>query len=233
MEAFPSIHLHLWEKVGGTHTDVGEGTLLQCIYYFIPYSDLGDRGVFQRLTRSYFDCSQLSPAFAHCPYSNVVRWWTPCPGISIVSLNWSQLWKLTGSSRHFLHRANRPCHRLVTQETRWCHNSKSRFNTLRPRQNGRHFADDIFKCVFLNENASIVIKISLNFVPKGPIYNIPALVQIMAWRRSGDKPLSEPVMVSLPTHICVTLLRWVNGAVWHQKAYEVIDNQRNLDISKI
>ena len=101
MEAFPSIHLHLWEKVGGTHTDVGEGTLLQCIYYFIPYSDLGDRGVFQRLTRSYFDCSQLSPAFANCPYSNVVRWWTPCPGISIVSLNWSQLWKLTGSSRHF------------------------------------------------------------------------------------------------------------------------------------
>ena len=62
----------------------------------------------------------------------------------------------------------------------------------------------IFKCIFLNENAWISIKVSLTFVPKGPINNIPALVQIMAWRRSGDKPLSEPVMVSLPTHKCVT-----------------------------
>ena len=84
-----------------------------------------------------------------------------------------------------------------------------KFNTLRPRQNGRHFADDTFKCIFLNENARIFIKISLKFVPKGPINNIPALVQIMAWRRSGDKPLSEPMMVSLLTHICVTRPQWV------------------------
>ena len=77
-------------------------------------------------------------------------------------------------------------------------------NTLRPRQKGRHFADDIFTCVFLNENVWIPIKISSKFVPKGPINNIPALVQIMAWRRSGDKPLSESMMVSIPTHICVT-----------------------------
>ena len=47
-------------------------------------------------------------------------------------------------------------------------------NTLRPRQNGRHFADDIFKCIFLNEGVWISIKISLKFVPKGPIDNIPA-----------------------------------------------------------
>ena len=79
-------------------------------------------------------------------------------------------------------------------------------NTLRPRQNGRHFADDTFKRIFSNENVriSISLKISLKFVPKGPINNIPALVQIMAWRRSGAKPLSEPMMVSLLTHICVT-----------------------------
>ena len=56
-------------------------------------------------------------------------------------------------------------------------------NTLRPRQNGRHFADDIFKCIFLNENIWIPVKISLKFAPQGPINNIPALVQIMAWRR--------------------------------------------------
>ena len=82
-------------------------------------------------------------------------------------------------------------------------------NTLRLGQNGRHFADDTFKCIFLNENVWIPIKISLKFVPKGPINNIPALDQIMAWRRPGDKPLSEPIMVRLATHICVTRPQWV------------------------
>ena len=77
-------------------------------------------------------------------------------------------------------------------------------NTLRPRQNGRRFADDTFKRIFLNENLRDYFKISLKFVPKGPINNTPALVQIMAWRRSGDKPLSEPMIVSLLTHLCVT-----------------------------
>ena len=84
-------------------------------------------------------------------------------------------------------------------------------NTLRPRQNGRRFADDTFKRIFLNENVRIPIKISLKFVPKGPINNNPALVQIMAWRRSGDKPLSESMMVRLLTHICVTRPQWVNS----------------------
>ena len=84
------------------------------------------------------------------------------------------------------------------------------FNTLRPRQNGRHFADDTFKRIFVNENVIILIEISLKFVPKGPINNIPALVQIMAWRRPGDKPLSEPMMICLPTHTCVTRPQWVN-----------------------
>ena len=82
-------------------------------------------------------------------------------------------------------------------------------NTLRPRQNGRHFADDIFKCIFLNENTSISINISLKFVPEGRINNIPALVQIMAWRLLGDEPLSAPMMVNLLTHICVTRPQWV------------------------
>ena len=68
-------------------------------------------------------------------------------------------------------------------------------NTVRPRQNEQHFADDIFKRIFVNENVWISIKISLKFVPKGQTNNIPALVPIMAWRRSGDKPLSEPMIV--------------------------------------
>ena len=80
------------------------------------------------------------------------------------------------------------------------------FNTLRPRQNGRHFADDIFKCIFLNENVWISLNISLNFAPRFRINNIPALLQIMAWRRSGDKPISKPMM----THICVARPHWIN-----------------------
>ena len=66
---------------------------------------------------------------------------------------------------------------------------------MRPRQNGRQFADDIFKCIFFNENCCPWNKISLKFVPHGPINNIPALSQIMAWHRSDDKPLSESMMV--------------------------------------
>ena len=54
---------------------------------------------------------------------------------------------------------------------------------------------------YMNEDVRISIKISLMFVPKGPINNIAALVQIMAWRRSDDKPLSEPMMVSLLMHM--------------------------------
>ena len=49
----------------------------------------------------------------------------------------------------------------------------------------------------------------LKFVLKGPIHNIPTLLQIMACRRPGDKPLSEPLTVSLLAHICITLPQWV------------------------
>ena len=86
-------------------------------------------------------------------------------------------------------------------------------NTLRPRQNSRHFADDVMKCIFLKEKKSVSINISLNFVPKGQINNISALVQIMAWHLAGAKPLSEPMMVSLLTYICVTRHQWVN--IWN------------------
>ena len=58
-------------------------------------------------------------------------------------------------------------------------------------------ADDNFKCIFLNENDRISIQISLKFVPRSPIDNKPALVQIMAWGRSGDKPLPEPMLTQL------------------------------------
>ena len=81
---------------------------------------------------------------------------------------------------------------------------------LRPRQNVRHFTDDVFKCIFLNENVWIPIKFSRKFVPRCRINNISALVQIIARQHPGDKPLSEPMMVKLMMHICITRPQWVN-----------------------
>ena len=74
-----------------------------------------------------------------------------------------------------------------------CYSDTQLYFILGPWQNGCHFSDNIFKSIYLNENVWILIKISLTFVPKGPIYNIPALVQIMAWCR------------------CVTRPQWVNS----------------------
>ena len=128
----------------------------------------------------------------------------------------------------------------------WCHSDlnlginffiHTGINTLRLRQNGRHFPDDIFKCFFLNENVWISITISLKFVPKGLINNIPALVQIMAWRRPGDKPLSQSYVL----RICAThyesyekFARWGCVHVWGNKScqYYVIV-ALNMEILKI
>ena len=100
--------------------------------------------------------------------------------------------------------------------------SRQDINTLRPDQNGRHFPDDIFKCIFLNENVWISINITLKFVPSGPINNIPALVQITAWCQSGNKALSEPMLVSLLKHICVTQPQCVNK-VWLGDTHSIRD----------
>ena len=54
-------------------------------------------------------------------------------------------------------------------------------------------------------------RLRFHFVPKGPISNFPTLVQIMAWRRLGDKPLSEPMFACSPMHICVSRSQCVNG----------------------
>ena len=64
----------------------------------------------------------------------------------------------------------------------------------------KHCPDDVFNWIIFNE----IIKISLKFVPWGPLNDIPAMVQIMIWHRPADKSLSDPMMVSLLTHICVT-----------------------------
>ena len=105
------------------------------------------------------------------------------------------------------------------------HHNKSNSLTRWSRdKNGRHFADDTFKRIFLNENIKIPITISLKFVPRGSINSIPALVQKMAWRRPGDKPLSEPMVVRLPTHICVTRPQWVNPLTHWKREFHLTKN---------
>ena len=54
--------------------------------------------------------------------------------------------------------------------------------------------DDNFKCIFLNENDRVPNPISLK-IPRSPIDNKLALVQVMVWRRTGDKPLPAPMLI--------------------------------------
>ena len=77
------------------------------------------------------------------------------------------------------------------------------FNTLRPRQNGLLFTD-IFKCIFLNKKVQIFMPISLKLVPKSPINNKSALVQMMATSHDLNQ-----WWLRLPTHMCVTRPQWV------------------------
>ena len=75
----------------------------------------------------------------------------------------------------------------------------STLNILRLGQNGRHFPDDIFSMNWYKVFTEIWISY------------IPASFQIMSWRRIDDKPLSEPMNVSLLTHICVFRSQWINA----------------------
>ena len=70
-------------------------------------------------------------------------------------------------------------------------------NTLRSSQNGRHFSDDILKCIFLNENVRISIKIWMKFVLKGS-----GIGSDNGLAPTGDKPLSETMMARLSTYMC-------------------------------
>ena len=130
---------------------------------------------------------------------------------------------------HFYRNPYRKIKRRPSLVYEWYDLSRTKdINTLRPRQNGRHFADDTFKHIFLNENVRISLKISLKFVPKVGINSIPALVPIMARRRPGDKPLSEAMMDCLLTHICVTRPQWVND----KRVHLTPNNNHKLYVSK-
>ena len=91
----------------------------------------------------------------------------------------------------------------------WLYLSVDWFNTLRPGQLAATFADDIAKCIFLNEKEWISLNNSLKSVSDVRINNIPSLVEIIARHLPGDKPLFEPMMVSLLTHISLTWPQWI------------------------
>ena len=100
---------------------------------------------------------------------------------------------------------------------------------LRLRQNGHYFADDIFKRIFFNENIWISFKICLKFVSMGQINNIPALVQIMAWCRPGDKPLSETMMISLPYMVCIYVSLGLNEVThWGRVTHICVNTNTNI-----
>ena len=88
------------------------------------------------------------------------------------------------------------------------------------------FADNIFKSIFLNKNGRILIQISLKFVPRSSNDNKSALVQVMAWRQTGDKPLSEQMLTQFTdAYTCIwsSRGRWVNSlgpsdAIWRQRS---------------
>ena len=107
---------------------------------------------------------------------------------------------------------------------------RSAFNTLKPRRNIRHFADDIFKYICINENVWILNTIWLKFVPKGSIDNNTELVQIMASRQSGDKLLFESMMAYVDDAICVPRPQWVNAYFPWQKDVLIVSQHSTLDL---
>ena len=92
-------------------------------------------------------------------------------------------------------------------------------NTLKPSQMAA-----ILQKTYSNASPYvwILIEISIKFVPKDPIHNNPALVEIMVKRRSGGNPLSEPMMVASPTHICVTRPQWVKVTKVFARSWNIL-----------
>ena len=107
----------------------------------------------------------------HVP--DVTEWWTNVPR----DVNECRRKRTSSLNCHYYHRHNII---LVSYQYR-------SLNSSIPGQNDRHFGRREFQMHFVGWNDRILIRISLKFVPRSPIDNMPALVQIMAWCRTGDK----------------------------------------------
>ena len=126
---------------------------------------------------------------------------------------------------------------VIKSHCQWCYLGPlllTWFDSPPPGQKGRHFAEDIFRCIFVHEKFYILIKISLKFVPKGPIDNNPPLVQLMAWHRIGNKPLSEPMLtrfidayMQLGGDELTLIPAWINNhmpnKVWDEITYPFLN----------
>ena len=114
----------------------------------------------------------------------------PIPGKTVFTLRWGPGWQFNIKITSYQYRKSHCGDKTISRPS-YLHNGISYTGkTISLYWIGAqgicsHFPDNILKCIFLNENVWLSIKISQNFVPKGPIKNIPALVQIMAWRRPG------------------------------------------------
>ena len=91
---------------------------------------------------------------------------------------------------------------ILYQTVAQAFNAYSIVNSSLPGQNGRHFTDVILKCIFMNEEFCVLIRISFKFVPKGSIENKSALVQVMACHVFSTKPLPEPM------HMKIVSAKW-------------------------
>ena len=90
----------------------------------------------------------------------------------------------------------------IEEISRYSRNCSTNSSTSPPGQNGHQFADDIFGYIFMNEKFCIFIRISLKFLPYGPIDNNAALLRVMPRRRTSVKALPELMLLSSLTHIC-------------------------------
>ena len=84
---------------------------------------------------------------------------------------------------------------MISLLTHICITRPQWVNTLKLGQKRLPYCRQHFQCLLLCRNSRILIQISLKFVPKDSVNNKLALVQIRAWHRRGNKPLSEPMMV--------------------------------------
>ena len=143
------------------------------------------------------------PQIARAPEYVVLGWWAISPTIMRVSIVYlwhnKTCWHRAGDNDSLGNNWIRICDTnqgsllsmlIISLLSRLVWNTILYINLLRPRQRDCNFPDDIFKCIFLNENVWISLKISLMFLHKVRVDNIPALVQLMARCRSGDKSLS-------------------------------------------
>ena len=84
-------------------------------------------------------------------------------------------------------------------------------------------ADDTLKCIVLNENDRIPIWISLKFTSRSLVDNKAALVQVMGWCITSEKPLPEPMLTQF-TDACSgnglalnrrQAINWTDAYMWH------------------